>query len=83
MKSATDEEGEPLLVVASPLRGKKGTEGYLVRLFSPVQSQESVKVEVELVFIDSVKPFPREISQVCTVCTRHDRSKFSRCGLNL
>ena len=66
VKSDSEEEGDQLAVVPSPLRGKKGVEGYLVRLASQVNSQASVKVAVEVVFIHAIMPFPHEITQVQT-----------------
>ena len=61
----SDSEDAPsLTVVPTPLRGKKDVEGYLVRLGAAVEPENAIKVEVEMVLINAVVPFPKEISQV-------------------
>ena len=67
MKSDSDDP-PPLPVTPVPLKGKKDVEGYQVMLARAVEPENVVTVEIEMTLISSVVPFPKEITQVETVC---------------
>ena len=62
VKSDSDDP-PPLPVTPTPLKGRNELEGYQVML-SPVEPEKGVKIVIETIFIDSVVPFPKEITQV-------------------
>ena len=65
MKSEA-EDPPPLPVIPVALKGKTEMEGYKV-LLPPVDPEKEVKLVVEMVLIKAINPFPKEITQVCTI----------------
>ena len=61
----TDADDPPFLpVVPVPLKGKKDMEGYQVMLPAFVERENAVTVEIEMMLMASVIPYPKEITQV-------------------
>lgn len=65
MKADSD-EAPSLPITAALLKGKKDVDGYQVFLKSPVEPDNEVKVVVAMVLIETIVPFPKEITQVPT-----------------
>ena len=57
-------------------KGRKEVEWYEVRLAGTVQPQGEVKIVVEMVLINTVVPFPKEITQVCASSASSEEDDF-------